>query len=429
MFIMLYTYVWKSYLVPVWHAYYYYDIPHSSEYDAIGYVVAFLPILFYRGIKKASSWMSLLLYYFGYVPIILALLFNYPENNDFHVTEYWVVLCIAMSSYFLVDRSTYKMHHGKGKIPLRWIWIFFVFSMIVLVIANRSEMRLVGLADVYDVRLQERQYSNAFLAYLSAWAGTFTVPFVYCYGILKKNKKMIIAGIIGFVLLYMMFALKSQIFAPVILYALYKFFEYQKKNPVGLPAIFSIGLTVVSLFLLGNLENDTVYLFSSIFFMRTLSISGCLFAGWYLPFFQNHPHTYFTHVNIIGAITGANPYHGQSIGTVVSEGGMNANAIFWAMDGVTAMGVWGVAIVSVIFFVFLWLLNAMTDERNLTFVCILMIMPMLALLNNSVFTFLLSNGGILVLLALRWFNLDSTFETTGSKFKTKQGYLYKNKLL
>lgn len=60
-----------------------------------------------------------------------------------------------------------------------------------------------------------------------------------------------------------------------------------------------------------------------------------------MPFFSSHPNTYFNHVSFINKLTDADPYHGEAIGKVVSEGGMNANAIFWAMDGVTAMGVTG----------------------------------------------------------------------------------------
>ena len=279
--------------------------------------------------------------------------------------------------------------------------------MLILVIANRSQMRLVGFKDVYDVRLQEREYSNVLMLYLSAWTGWFFVPFLFCYGLLKNNVKMMLCGGLCCLLLYMMFALKTQILSPLILYALFRFFNYQKKNPVGLPAIFTICILLLSTFLLSNLEDETVYLLASLVLMRTLTISGCLFAGWYLPFFQSHPHTYFTHINIIGAITQANPYHGQAIGTVVSEGGMNANAIFWAMDGVTAMGVMGVVIISILFFIYLLVLNAMTDEKNLSFVCVLMVMPTMALLNGSFFTFLLSNGGLLILLALRFLNMTS----------------------
>ena len=84
---------------------------------------------------------------------------------------------------------------------------------------------------------------------------------------------------------------------------------------------------------------------------------------------------------------------------------MNANAIFWAMDGVTAMGVTGVAIVSILFAIFLIFINRLVNDENKAFVCTLLIMPTMMLLNVSFFTFLLSEGIILIVLALRYVDI------------------------
>ena len=43
LYIATFAYVWKTYCVPVWHAYFYYDVPHSEFYEAIGYLVALVP--------------------------------------------------------------------------------------------------------------------------------------------------------------------------------------------------------------------------------------------------------------------------------------------------------------------------------------------------------------------------------------------------
>ena len=79
---------------------------------------------------------------------------------------------------------------------------------------------------------------------------------------------------------------------------------------------------------------------------------------------------------------------------------MNANAVFWAMDGITAGGVVGVFVVSLLFLIFLYYINSITTESNLRFVCILFVMPTIALLNVSFFTFLLSEGVLLIILTM-----------------------------
>ena len=51
LYIATFAYVWKTYCVPVWHAYFYYDVPHSEFYEAIGYLVALVPVLFTEELK------------------------------------------------------------------------------------------------------------------------------------------------------------------------------------------------------------------------------------------------------------------------------------------------------------------------------------------------------------------------------------------
>ncbi len=400
LYIVLYSHVWKKYCVPVWHAYYYENVAHSSAYEMAGYLVALFPVVFYRGIKNTSSWISVILYYFGYVPIILGTLFNYSETNDYNIVGYWVVLCLFMSLYFLADRSKWKTSYKKKTVPLNRVWAFVAISFVILLATNYSRMRLVSLDNVYDLRLQEGNWGGPLVGYIAAWAGTFTFPFVFCYGIYYHNKKCIIIGALLFVFQYSIFGLKSQLFAPLILLGLYKFFEWQEKWDLNLLPLFTIGISILSLWFMDNLDNPSIYLLAAVFLMRTLTISGCLFAGWYLPFFQSHPYTYFQHINFVNAITGGNPYAGKAIGTVVSEGGMNANAVFWAMDGITAGGVVGVFVVSLLFLIFLYYINSITTESNLRFVCILFVMPTIALLNVSFFTFLLSEGVLLIILTM-----------------------------
>lgn len=402
LYIATFTYVWKAYCVPIWHAYFYQDVPHSAFYEAIGFLIALIPVLFYRGIKNVSSWICLFLYYFGYVPIVLGLLFNYPENNDVNVIGYWVVLLIAMSTYFLIDRLPYSKISSRRTVPITIIWLFVGVSVLSLLLVYHNNIRLVDFTQVYELREQNAGKGGVLMNYITAWAGTFTFPFVICYGLLVKKRVYFIIGSVLFLFLYMIFGLKTYFLAPFILYAMYRFFLWQETKDVNLMSIFTVGILLLSCFFLTNLENPALYVLAAVFLMRTLTISGCLFAGYYVPFFSNHPNTYFNHVSFVNNLTGADPYHGEAIGKVVSEGGMNANAIFWAMDGVTAMGVTGVAIVSILFAIFLIYINRLVTTENKAFVCTLLIMPTMMLLNVSFFTFLLSEGILLIVLTLRY---------------------------
>lgn len=405
LYIFTFSYVWKYYCVTVWHAYFYLDVPHSFIYDFIGYSIALIPIVFYRGIRNVSSWLSLILYYFGYVPIVLSLLFNFKEDNNYHVVEYWMVLCIAMSFYFYSDRIRIKIKHPSRKISIKVIWIIAIITLLMQFAVYHNNLRIVDFKSVYQLRAENAEVGNAFMGYINSWSASFIFPLIFVYGLFRKDKKFIVFGALSFLFLYSIFGAKADFLAPLLLFSFYKFFLWQDKKNINLLGVFSLSLGLLTLLLLCNLENEIVYVLAAVFLMRTITIGGCLFSGYYLPFFQDHPHTYFSHVNIINAITNSNPYAGEPIGKVVTEGGMNANAIFWAMDGVTAMGVAGVAIVSFLFLLFLILINSLATVQNRNFLCILMLIPMVALLNTSFFSFLLSEGVILIILTILFVNL------------------------
>ena len=70
------------------------------------------------------------------------------------------------------------------------------------------------------------------------------------------------------------------------------------------------------------------------------------------------------------------------------------------MDGVASCGVWGVGIISFIVFYFLMLLNGICNNNNKYFVYTIILMPMVALVNVSFFTTVLSKGILFIFLTI-----------------------------
>ena len=412
LYVLLFAHVWKDYCVPIWSAYFYEDVGNSIIYNYLGYIIAVIPTIFYRGLKNVSSWISLILYYFGYVPIILGMLFNFKAENDYGIISYWIVLCVFMCLYFLADRIKVNLSLKKNQTwSLNYIIIFDFINVMLQLILYHNNIRFANFQEIYDLREENSQIGGGLYNYINAWSGTFTYPFFICYGLCKKNKLYIVLGSLLMFFSFCIFGLKAHLFAPLIILALYKFLCWQSNLNFNLMFVFTVSISFLSLFLMNNLENEICYMFAAVFLMRTLTISGCLFAGYYLPFFHDHSYTYFSHINIINFFFNSNPYAGREIGNVVSEGGMNANAIFWAMDGVAGGGVVGVFIVSVLFLGFLYLINALSSSTNRRFVCIIMVMPTIALLNVSFFTFILSEGVLLILLCLYKVKLDILYDS------------------
>lgn len=405
LFIIIYSHVWKDYCVPTWEAFRYEYHDNGFLYEVIGFFVALLPVVFYRGIKNVSSWIAIFIYFFGYVPIIIGTLYNFPEKNPYHITWYWIILFISMCLYFRADRSKWKLRSKKKIRSLRPIWLFVLLSFLILFAVFHGSMQLVRFEDVYSLRETNAGSTFPLISYFQLWSVNFTFPFVIAYGLCTHNKKLIIIGSLLMLFLYSIFGLKTTVLAPFIIIGLYYFFDWQNNYNVNLIVLLSASICLLSLLLMNGLDNPIIYAAAAVFLMRTVTISGNLFACYYLPFFQENPHTHFTHINIINAITGSNPYHGQPLGFVVSESDMNANAIFWAMDGIAGGGVWGVALVSFLFLLLLYLINAVTNDDNLRFACILFIMPTLSLLNVSLFTFVLSCGALFVILTLLFIDI------------------------
>jgi len=134
--------------------------------------------------------------------------------------------------------------------------------------------------------------------------------------------------------------------------------------------------------------------------MWRIAGNGGYITMWYHDFFSTNPYTYYSHINFINAVTGAYPYDVQ-LGQVVGGeywGDMNANANFWATDGIAAMGFWGVATITFLLFFTLVFFNSITKKINPLFVLLLTIPFIYSLLNVSLFSTLLTGGGFLVLL-------------------------------
>ena len=131
--------------------------------------------------------------------------------------------------------------------------------------------------------------------------------------------------------------------------------------------------------------------------MRTQCIEG-MELNTYLTFFGHdglsHSYTYYSHIGIINAITGMYPYS-TSLGHAVTNGGANANGMFWLMDGVAAAGLEGCIFISAIFIFVKGLFNGISNRCNVALFSIISLFTMSMTMNVSLFTALLSCGLIL----------------------------------
>ncbi len=121
--------------------------------------------------------------------------------------------------------------------------------------------------------------------------------------------------------------------------------------------------------------------------------------GVYYNFFQTHPHTYWSHINIVQLLV-RYPY-GTSLGAVMNDTYRlgNYNAAFVETDGIAGGGVESIPGASAVFGLFLMILNSSTRGLNAVFIAMLMALPAMTLIDAPLGTAIVTSGiGTLILL-------------------------------
>jgi hypothetical protein len=132
--------------------------------------------------------------------------------------------------------------------------------------------------------------------------------------------------------------------------------------------------------------------------MRLLSTGGWTLTTYY-EYFSTNGFTYLSHVGPVGAIFGRE--YSEELGRLIGQEyigveGANFNANFWATDGVAAFGAIGVVGASILLALFLWGIRIAIAQKDQRASAVLMTGFWLAVLNGSLFTSLLSGGGLLI---------------------------------
>jgi hypothetical protein len=147
--------------------------------------------------------------------------------------------------------------------------------------------------------------------------------------------------------------------------------------------------------------DSTAFLVSAIVLNRTIGNGGQLTMTYY-DFFTFHAQTDYSHVNGIKLLTHPYPYGDLALGQVVGQFYWsplaNANANFWATDGIAAMGLVGVFFASVGSALLFVMMNSFTRLYDTRFVALCFLPFVITLLNQSMFSSFWSGGGFFLLL-------------------------------
>lgn len=404
---LLYGYFYNRIYMDFVFEYFAYMVGDCIEKNITIYVFylicAAVPLMFYKGFINIASLFSFFTYLLIYVPMIEALYVTTGiDLNVCVINLFLLAICMclffATDNVFLLKKPFLNNSIRKG-LPFSFVEWATVLIFIYLILVQHSQMTFVNFfADselMYDLR--EDTVSGTATNYLLNWEKNALIPICIVYYLCtKKHTKYVMAIVMSFIM-FMLDYQKLTFFMPFIITVMYYLII---KLRFLLPYIHStlIGLFIIVPYCLIQAITSTdslVFLLASTFVMRTQCVATWLFSM-YLRFFENHPLTYFSHINIVNAITQSYPYK-EVLGRAVSSG-MNANANFLITDGYAAMKGCGIVIIAVIFIFVKSVVNSIGLKYNYTAVLIILLPVISAMLNVSLFTTIFSFGLLIIYL-------------------------------
>lgn len=358
-------------------------------------IISTLPIAFFNGIKQISSFLCVFIYYILYVPIIMTYYFDL-EGSDLYLIYQQSLFMIGMILLIFADRIKIKKSIViSSRINILKI-LFIITLMIVfyIILVYNKNLKFVSFEDVYEQRSSNQDFGKSnILGYFFAWLSNALIPLLLAYGLFSKRRFYFFIGTFASVIVYMATAAKSVLTFPLVIFVIYNLLKRKNLN-LSLP-IIGVFFSIIFIIII-NLEFNVL---SSLIMMRTVGNGGSL-TKHYHDFFIDNPNTYYSHVNIINFFTQSYPYKEFALGQVVGKeywsDDMNANANFWATDGIAAFGDFGILFSSLLLFFVFIIFNNISKNYNKLFLILLLIPYLFSLLNTSLFSSLLTGGAFIV---------------------------------
>lgn len=371
----------------------------------VGYLLAvILGVVSPLRISRPSQIIYWCLYFTVYIPSLFVPLFV-QLDGDFTL----LLIQFSMTSGMLLIAVSYRIptiQFRRYALKRELFWpifaaLFLAFSAILLVV-YRHNLQFASLADVYKVRLAAKNITmaNAWAGYISSALSNVFNPLLIAYGLSRRKRKWIVAGFAGQVLVYMTAAMKSVLSSSILIVT---FYYSLKRDKGALVPWMAIILTTLFLVLSGTASTTgegVIFNIATITLVRTFAIPGLL-VGQFQYFFENFPHTYLGHVTGISLLF-PSPYTlptGLEISSFYKGGGnadlVNANANFFAMDGIVGFGLIGIPLMGIICALLFWMIDSCSRRYSIAFCGAALTMCIISLANSSLFTTLLG-GGILL---------------------------------
>lgn len=396
-FIGLFQWVYISWLSPTWGYFGFGYTPPDVIYIVLANLLSIIPSIWMPvALSRPSQLIYWVLYVVVFIPSMFVPLYTALQPSA-SIALFMLTLFLGhalIGGSYLFPQLKYRPRpFSKKKFGILLLTLLIALTAWVLFVF-KGQMRLVSFEKIYSemrfsaIEIMEGSSVN----YAIMWLSGSINPFLMSWGLAHKKKYIFFIGVLGQVLLYSTAGSKGVLLSGIVILIFYLILRF-KRALFGLYIVWGCAALLLLLNLL-NFVSDSKSMISSLVFMRTFGMTGLL-SGLYFDFFQSHPWTYFSHVNLIGKLIDY-PYQydiGHELGGYYyNRYELNANAHFWVTDGIAGGGLVGVLIISLICAGVFWLIDSAAKGHNIIFVALLISYSAINLGNTSLFITLNSGG-------------------------------------
>lgn len=410
-YVAVFQWMYENYLYPNWDyaGFHYYTPP--AAYLLLSWILSVTPG-FWMPVELTRP--SQLTYWVLYITVFIPSMFiplyaglDTPAEISLLMVTLYAGFAI-MGGCYLVPLLRLEPAHISRRAFWRGFGSMAVALAIWMMVVFRGHMQFLSFNNIYDLRdlqndISEGTQVNYAFMLLS---GAFN-PFLMGWGLFHQRKGLFLAGVLGQLLIYGVGGTKGSILSIVFVSGFY-FLLKLGRHPFALKLVFG------TLALVGGLCMSYVFagydpaplqlhwVALSVVLMRTFGVNG-LMSAWYYNFFQSNPHTFYSHVRGVNWFVHF-PYErtaAQEIGSVY-VGGNDADptAHFWAIDGIGALGLPGVLLISAFCALVFWALDSAAQKHDPRLAALVTCYAAYNIANISIFTSLYSGGLAILILAL-----------------------------
>lgn len=410
-FMVAFQWIYVAWLNPVWG---YLGFAYNSPplgYLLLACLICLLPALWVpMTLTRPSQLIYWLLYITVYIPSIIVSL----DAALVPLSQVALLMLALLVGFAIMGVSYYRpllkikrpyeskeiFWYGLATITIGLTgWVFFVYS---------GHFQLVSFSSVYE----ELRFSSGVLgggtgvAYALMWLSGAVFPFFITLALFRKWWLLFIGGAAGELMLYASGGMKGPILAVIFIPVMFLYLKSTKAPNFGSRLVWTAGpilLVLASMnVLLGERTQGTILqTASSIVAVRVFAIPG-LSTAYYQRFFSGHSPTYYSHVTGINLLV-EYPYDrslGEEVGfDMYNSNEVDWNANFWATDGLAALRLPGILLISILCGLVFWVLDSVAERHDPAFAAVVCCYAAANIGNTSLFTSFVSGGlGFLVVL-------------------------------